>query len=161
TPAGCVGPLHLTRSGSPRQVRPRQHREEETAPRHSARGSSFSRLSKREGAMTLNTPRWRHALVAALLVLLPSVALAQRDPVPRPGPAGGGTALPGLTPIELALFNEGLQRAIQLEAVCDSCADLPLGQVIDPAKADLVTLTNSAGLGARFNGDQCLVCHNQ
>ena len=108
-----------------------------------------------------NTSWWRHALAAALFVLVPSLSLAQRDPGPRPGPPGGGTPLPGLTSIELSLFNEGLQRAIQLEAVCDSCSDLPLAQFIDPTRADLVTLTNSAGLGARFNGDQCTVCHNQ
>jgi CxxC motif-containing protein (DUF1111 family) len=58
------------------------------------------------------------------------------------------------------MFNEGLQRAIQLEAVCDSCSDLTLGSFIDPAKANLVSKTNSSGLGTRFNGDQCLGCHN-
>ena len=71
------------------------------------------------------------------------------------------TPLTGLTPIELSMFNEGLQRAIQLEAVCDDCADLELGTFVDPDKANFVTKTNSAGLGTRFNGDQCLSCHNQ
>src|SRR5215831_5889525 len=115
-------------------------------------------MPSEEADMNLNSRGLRRALAAAALVLVPSVSFAQRDPGPRPGPAGGGAPLPGLTSIELALFNEGLQRAIQLEAVCDSCADLPLGQVTDPTRANLVTLTNSAGLGARFNGDQCLVC---
>jgi Di-haem oxidoreductase, putative peroxidase len=48
----------------------------------------------------------------------------------------------------------------QLEAVCDDCSDLPLGTDTgqDP---NLATLTNSSGLGARFNGDQCSVCHQQ
>jgi hypothetical protein len=59
------------------------------------------------------------------------------------------------------MFNEGLQRAIQLEAVCDDCSDLTLGSFIDLAKAKLVYQTNSAGLGTRFNGDQCMGCHNQ
>jgi CxxC motif-containing protein (DUF1111 family) len=59
------------------------------------------------------------------------------------------------------MFNEGLQRAIQLEGVCDDCSDLTLGSFTDPAKANLVTQTNSSGLGVRFNGDQCTVCHNQ
>jgi hypothetical protein len=60
------------------------------------------------------------------------------------------------------MFNEGLQRAIQLESVCDDgCADLTLGTFTDPAKANLVTQTNSSGLGTRFNGDQCTVCHSQ
>src|SRR5262249_11026892 len=66
-----------------------------------------------------------------------------------------------LTDIELAMFNEGLQRAIQLEGVCDDCSDLTLGSLTDVSKANLVTETNSSGLGVRFNGDQCTVCHNQ
>jgi hypothetical protein len=112
--------------------------------------------------MDLNTSWWRHVLASAVFVVLtPSVCLAQKDPGVRPGVPGGGAPLPGLTSVELDLFNEGLQRAIQLEAACDDCADRPLGQFTDPAQGNLVTLTNSAGLGARFNGDQCTVCHNQ
>jgi len=87
--------------------------------------------------------------------------LAQKDPGVRKGPANAGKPLPGLTPIELSMFNEGLQRAIQLEAVCDDCADLTLGSPVEPEKGKLVYQTNSAGLGTRFNGDQCLGCHNQ
>ncbi len=97
----------------------------------------------------------------ALSTLAASISLAQVDPGVRGGAPGGGAPLPGLTPIELEIFNEGVQRFIQLEAVCDSCADLVLGSFTDPAKANFVTHTNSAGLGARFNGDQCSVCHNQ
>src|SRR5262245_43980212 len=104
---------------------------------------------------------WRCVFAMALCVLAPSVGSAQRDPGVRSGPPGGGAPLQGLTAIELDLFNEGMQRAIQLEAVCDSCADLMLGQFTDPSQANFVTKTNSAGLGARFNGDQCTVCHNQ
>jgi len=104
---------------------------------------------------------FRYALVTMLVAFMSAVCLAQRDPGVRPGRPGGGAALPGLTSVELSIFNEGLQRAIQLEAACDDCADLTLGTFIDPTLANLVTLTNSAGLGARFNGDQCLVCHNQ
>ena len=87
--------------------------------------------------------------------------LAQKDPGVRKGAAGAGTPLSGLTPIELGMFNEGQQRAIQLEAVCDDCSDLKLGSYISPLKAKFVTQTNSSGLGTRFNGDQCLACHNQ
>src|SRR5215475_4259290 len=90
-----------------------------------------------------------------------TMGLAQKDPGVRQGPPGAGAPLNGLTPIELSMFNEGLQRAIQLEAVCDDCSDLTLGAFIDPAQANFVTKTNSAGLGVRFNGDQCLACHNQ
>jgi CxxC motif-containing protein (DUF1111 family) len=65
-----------------------------------------------------------------------------------------------LTANELALFNEGKLRMTQLEAVCDTCSDIPLGA--DPGQnPNLQTLTNSSGLGARFNGDQCSVCHQQ
>jgi hypothetical protein len=90
-----------------------------------------------------------------------TLSFAQKDPGVRQGPPGGGSPLNGLTAIEQSMFNEGLQRALQLEAVCDDCSDLTLGSLIDPALAKLVTKTNSAGLGTRFNGDQCLACHNQ
>jgi di-heme oxidoreductase (putative peroxidase) len=103
------------------------------------------------------------SLVCRILfvTLFEAVSLAQKDPGVRPGPAGGGAPFPGLTPVEQSLFDEGLQRAIQLEAACDDCADVTLGHHTDPSQANLVTQTNSAGLGARFNGDQCTVCHNQ
>jgi di-heme oxidoreductase (putative peroxidase) len=111
--------------------------------------------------MNAKTIVWLCVFATSVLVLTPVVSFAQKDPGVRRGPPGGGAPLPGLTSIELDLFNEGVQRAIQLEASCDSCADLLLGQFTDPALANFVTLTNSAGLGARFNGDQCTVCHNQ
>jgi hypothetical protein len=97
---------------------------------------------------------------AVLLLLTSSICLAQHDPGLRPGPPGAGKPLDGLTPIELSVFNEGLQRSIQLEAVCDSCADVTNGELMDPAKANFATQTNSSGLGTRFNGDQCTACHN-
>lgn len=103
----------------------------------------------------------RSAFLVLFCLAMMSISLAQKDPGVRQGPAGAGGPLNGLTTIELSMFNEGLQRAIQLEAVCDSCSDLTLGSLIDPALAKLVTKTNSAGLGTRFNGDQCLGCHNQ
>jgi CxxC motif-containing protein (DUF1111 family) len=88
------------------------------------------------------------------------VCLAQRDPGVRGGPPGAGGPIAGLTANELALFSEGKLRTTQLEAVCDTCSDIPLGA--DPHQdPNLQTLTNSSGLGARFNGDQCSVCHQQ
>jgi hypothetical protein len=36
----------------------------------------------------------------------------------------------GLTTLEMAVFKEGLQRAIQLQGVCDSCSDLTLGEPV-------------------------------
>jgi CxxC motif-containing protein (DUF1111 family) len=95
-----------------------------------------------------------------LLVFSPA-SFAQKDPGVRKGPPNAGTPLNGLTPIELAMFNEGQQRAIQLEGVCDDCNDLTLGSLTDLTKANLVTQTNSSGLGVRYNGDQCTACHNQ
>jgi CxxC motif-containing protein (DUF1111 family) len=66
----------------------------------------------------------------------------------------------GLNPNEMLLFVEGKLRTTQLEGVCDTCSDVTLGADTgeDP---NLATLTNSSGLGARFNGDQCSVCHQQ
>ena len=108
-----------------------------------------------------------HIAIAILMILVTvgnGAVLAQEsahDPGVRGGPSAAGQPLHGLTPIELQMFNEGVQRAIQLEAVCDDCADTVIGSFVDPAKANLVTMTNSSGLGTRFNADQCTVCHNQ
>lgn len=96
----------------------------------------------------------------AALFVITSLCFAQKDPGVRNGAPGAGGPLNGLTANELSMFSEGQQRAIQLEAVCDSCSDLTLGTFVDPAKANFVTQTNSSGLGTRFNGDQCLGCHN-
>ena len=101
------------------------------------------------------------AYLTLLLLLAASVCFAQKDPGVRKGTPGAGTPLRDLSPIEMSMFEEGLNRALQLEAVCDSCSDLTLGSYTDPAKGNLVTQTNSSGLGVRFNGDQCTACHNQ
>jgi hypothetical protein len=103
----------------------------------------------------------RCCTLAVVLFAGTSLSFAQKDPGVRKGPASAGAPLPGLTPIEKQMFEEGLQRAIQLEGVCDDCSDVTLGSFTDPAKANLVTQTNSTGLGVRFNGDQCTACHNQ
>jgi hypothetical protein len=93
-------------------------------------------------------------------LVIASVCFAQKDPGVRGGRPGAGGPLPGLTANELALFYEGKARTTQLESVCDTCNDVTLGSDTgeDP---NLATLTNSSGLGARFNGDQCSVCHQQ
>src|SRR5262249_43087773 len=103
----------------------------------------------------------RRGSLAVFFLAVSPACIAQKDPGVRPGPAGAGGPLKGLTPIELSMFQEGLQRAVQLEAACDDCSDLTLGQLTDLTKANLVTQTNSAGLGVRFNADQCTACHNQ
>jgi CxxC motif-containing protein (DUF1111 family) len=106
------------------------------------------------------TSSWRIA-ATTVLFLLATAALGQHDPGVRAGPPGAGQPLVGLSPIELSVFNEALQRSIQLEGVCDDCSDVTIGSFTDPAKANLVTQTNSSGLGVRFNGDQCTACHNR
>jgi len=82
-------------------------------------------------------------------------------PVVSPNPTTGAT----ITANELALFNEGINRAGQLESTCDTCADVPDGSPIvglgelDPIFPQFHT--NSNGLGARHNADQCFLCHAQ
>src|ERR1035441_6145403 len=101
------------------------------------------------------------ALLAGVLSLsFSALCLAQKDPGVRGGPPGAGGPISGLQVNENALFVEGLKRVTQLESVCDTCNDVTLGGDTgqDP---NLATLTNSSGLGVRFNGDQCSVCHQQ
>ena len=112
--------------------------------------------------MCITRANWFRSVIRAMFpFVIAAACLAQKDPGIRQGPPGAGGPLNGLTPIELSMFNEGLQMAIQLESVCDDCNDVTLGSFIDPSKANLVTQTNSSGLGTRFNGDQCTACHSQ
>jgi di-heme oxidoreductase (putative peroxidase) len=82
-------------------------------------------------------------------------------PVISPNPTTGAT----INANELALFNEGVLRAGQLEATCDECADMPDGSpVVGLGELDPIFPqfhTNSNGLGSRHNADQCLLCHAQ
>ena len=82
-------------------------------------------------------------------------------PVISPNPTTGTT----ITANELALFNEGVNRASQLESTCDICSDVTpdspvngLGE-LDPIFPQFHT--NSNGLGSRHNAEQCLLCHAQ
>jgi hypothetical protein len=125
------------------------------------------------------------AAVAGLLYLLAPPAFAQQDPGVRggqqntagylqyrgipiphpplisPNPTTGAT----ITANELASFNEGINRAGQLESTCDTCADVPDGSpVVGLGELDPIFPqfhTNSNGLGARHNADQCFLCHAQ
>jgi len=116
--------------------------------------------AKSEGRKTVH--KLRGALLIAVFVVAASasVCFAQQDPGVRQGPAGAGNPIPNFTANQLDMFNEGRFRVTELEATCDTCSDLtpgtPTGQ--DPL---LQTITNSAGLGARFNADQCSACHSQ
>jgi hypothetical protein len=122
---------------------------------------------------------------AALLCVSGASALAQTDsgvrggmqntagyleyrgiPIPHPplispNPTTGAT----VTANELALFNEGINRAGQLESTCDSCSTVTPGSPVtglgelDPIFPQFHT--NSNGLGSRHNAEQCLLCHAQ
>jgi len=62
---------------------------------------------------------------------------------------------------EQASFEEGILRAGQLESTCDDCGDITDGSPV-PGELDPVfpqIHTNSNGLGARHNADQCFICH--
>jgi hypothetical protein len=82
-------------------------------------------------------------------------------PVITPNPTTGAT----ISANELASFNEGINRAGQLESTCDTCADVLDGSPVvglgelDPFFPQFHT--NSNGLGARHNADQCFLCHAQ
>ena len=75
-----------------------------------------------------------------------------------------------VTANELASFMEGINRAGQLESTCDQCAMVTDGspapvnplnglKELDPFFPQFTT--NSNGLGARHNADQCFACHAQ
>ena len=82
-------------------------------------------------------------------------------PVISPNPTTGAT----INPNELASFNEGIGRAGQLESTCDTCSDVKAGSpVVGLGELDPIFPqfhTNSNGLGARHNADQCFICHAQ
>jgi CxxC motif-containing protein (DUF1111 family) len=62
------------------------------------------------------------------------------DPGVRGGPASAGAPLKGLTPDEIAFFNDGQARFAEVEVVQKGANN---------------------GLGPRFNSNQCLSCHSQ
>src|SRR5215472_7624698 len=124
-----------------------------------------------------------NALMSALALFISISAAAQKDPGVRGGlqNTGGGLQQQGI-PIphpplispnpttgatvndnERASFEEGISRAGQLEATCDSCNDVtdgsPVPGELDPEFPQI--RTNSNGTGARHNADQCFVCHAQ
>jgi CxxC motif-containing protein (DUF1111 family) len=121
----------------------------------------------------MNRNGLRTIVLMSLLFLLSTLTVAQKDPGVRGGlPVAGqpiphGQPLPGLQVNDAKLFFEGLQRAGELESTCDSCATSATGPAfpvtgqgeLDPIFPQFHT--NSNGLGARFNSEQCLLCHSQ
>jgi CxxC motif-containing protein (DUF1111 family) len=130
----------------------------------------------------------RAATIVGLLYLLGLPAFAGQDPdVQDPGVRGGfqntagmlqfrGIPIPhppiispngenAISPNEQASFVEGINRAGQLESTCDLCAQVTDGSAalgkgeLDPIFPQFTT--NSNGLGARHNADQCFLCHAQ
>ena len=136
----------------------------------------------------MNLHLFRTGITALIMCLLTSLAFAQKDPGVRGGlnNTGGGLQAQGIpiprppvispnpttgapiTDNELASFKEGIIRAGQLESTCDECAMVTDGS---PAPVNPITglkeldplfpqfTTNSNGLGARHNSDQCFSCH--
>jgi CxxC motif-containing protein (DUF1111 family) len=92
---------------------------------------------------------------------LPQNAPIPHPPLISPHPTTGATA----TQNERASFLEGIKRAGQLESTCDDCAMVVDGSPslgfneLDPIFPQFTT--NSNGLGARHNSDQCFACHAQ
>jgi CxxC motif-containing protein (DUF1111 family) len=94
---------------------------------------------------------------------------AQGKKIPPPpvisrNPTSGAT----ISQNEFRSFQEGILRAGQLEASCDECAMVTEGSPVpvnpinglkelDPTFPQFTT--NSNGLGARHNADQCFSCH--
>jgi hypothetical protein len=126
------------------------------------------------------------AITAIGLALVPTTAVfAEHDPGVRGGRSGisgysqfNGSAIrhppvisqnpttgAQISPNELRSFMEGIKRAGQLESTCDTCADVTDGSPVtglgelDPIFPQFHT--NSNGLGARHNADQCFLCHSQ
>ncbi len=102
------------------------------------------------------------ALTLSLLAqsTTPGAAFRARDTGLRGGPPGAGGPLPGMGAPETEIFNQSIINFTELEATCEGCNDRPEGSFTGE-DLFLQTLTNSAGLGARFNGDSCFVCHSQ
>jgi CxxC motif-containing protein (DUF1111 family) len=130
----------------------------------------------------------RILLAASIILLLTDHSFAQRDPGVRGGlqNTGGGLQAQGIKipppPLivkngniqisdnEKRSFYEGILRAGQLESSCDNCAMVTDGspavknpinglRELDPVFPQFTT--NSNGLGARHNADQCFGCHFQ
>ncbi|HZQ18845.1 MAG TPA: di-heme oxidoredictase family protein [Terriglobales bacterium] len=88
-----------------------------------------------------------HMASVSLCITLLTVSLtawAQRDPGPRPGPAGAGGTFPVVTSNaqRLAFFNQSLARFEAVDSVSGK---------IEPG----------SGLGPTYNGNSCMMCHSQ
>jgi Di-haem oxidoreductase, putative peroxidase len=136
----------------------------------------------------MNCNLFRFLFAAAVTSLFATEGFAQHDPGVRGGlqNTGGGLQAQGIkipppplisdnpttgariTDNEKRSFIEGILRAGQLESTCDDCAMVTDGSPVvknpinglrelDPTFPQFTT--NSNGLGARHNADQCFACH--
>lgn len=88
----------------------------------------------------------------------PSAARGVKDPGVRGGAPGGGEAVEGLNVNELALYNRGRFRSIEREATSEDSNEIPQGSPVPVPNPG--ELTNSAGVGPRFNDTSCTAgCH--
>lgn len=83
---------------------------------------------------------WRIALPFMSVGIL----FAQVDPGPRPGPAGAGGPIPGLSANELNLFNQAKEVFEEVDSVSGT-----------------IPGEDGRGLGPTFNGNSCAQCHAQ
>ena len=88
----------------------------------------------------MHSLRWITLLTISGLAIAGTTAKGPKDPGVRQGITNAGQPLPGLTADELAFFQDGLARFQEVEVVTGG--------------------TNN-GLGPRFNGNQCALCHVQ
>jgi len=82
-------------------------------------------------------------VLACGLVLTATIVHAQTDPGPRPGAAGAGGQVTGLTANESASFDAGVDAFQEVASVTGSVPE------------------TEAGLGPRFNLTSCAGCHAQ
>src|SRR5258707_12319786 len=91
---------------------------------------------------------------AMLLMLSPSLVLAQHDTGVRGGAPGPGGPASGIQIKQLALFREGIIRTTQLEAVGVTCAAFTTGGAAPESAFPSLRQTTTA-LGPPSTGHQC------
>jgi CxxC motif-containing protein (DUF1111 family) len=83
---------------------------------------------------------FRFTVVVFISGLALAAAKGPVDPGVRKGASNAGQPLPGIPADEMAFFNNGAARFVEIETVTGSANN---------------------GLGPRFNGNQCALCHAQ
>jgi CxxC motif-containing protein (DUF1111 family) len=102
------------------------------------------------GSSNLISP-WKVGLAVLLACGVAAPALAQTDPGVRGGAADAGGPLPGLTGLDLQLFQAAAIRFNEVDSVSGTIDD----------RTNTATQITGAGLGPSFNGNDCVLCHIQ